>query len=89
MPQALLDRPILNEFLLQYHEAFNDLNAQRQYGMAELPLQVSEIKAYADTFGFRVDMRFFYRAMAGMDSEYMGHRAEQRKQEADNNGSKG
>jgi hypothetical protein len=83
MPQALADRPVLSSFLEEFHRAFNDLNARRQYNMAELPLQIIEIMAYAKMFHFDIDMDFFYRAMTGMDEEYMLYMIDQRKTEAE------
>lgn len=83
MPQALLDRPVLSDFLQPYYKAFCALNKRRQYGMAEQPLQLGEISKYAEMFQFDTDMDFFYQAMEGLDEEYLMHMSEKRKHDAE------
>lgn len=53
--------------------------------MAELPFEIKEITQYAETFGFDVDMDFFFRAMCELDSEYMTFMALKRESEKEPN----
>lgn len=46
-----------------------------------LPLQVTEITSYANSFGFDTDFRFFYRCMCEMDMEFFEHQSTKRKTE--------
>lgn len=83
MPQALQDRPVLPDVLEDYLNAFFQLDLKRQHTMgAELPIPASEIIAFANIFGFEVDMQFFYRCISEMDSESFMYRAERNKQKA-------
>ncbi len=78
-----MEEPVLNSFLLDYYNAFQELNKRRQYGMAELPLLITEIYSYGDRQNFNFDIPFFYRAVTELDEEYMMHIVKARKAEAD------
>ena len=81
VPDALKSKPELHWILQDYLNAFLQLHGRRQYTMgAELPLPISEIRDYAETHGFEVDFRFFFRAVVEMDNEHFLYQSERNAQ---------
>jgi len=77
----LASRPRLPPYLTMYVNAFFDLSNRRQFSMAELPLTVGAIIKYGKLFGYRSELRFFFKMMAGMDNEFLLFHGERRKAE--------
>ena len=80
LPDAIANRPTLNDGLFFYWQAFADLSSDRSLGMAEGPIPWSAM----DRYGYRHDIwgdefdRLVY-IIRGLDSEYLKIRANKTK----------
>ncbi len=77
----LAKKPQLLFYQQQYLTAFLDLSRRRQFGMTELPLSVESITDYGDRFGFKGELRFFFRVISALDDEFLSFNAKKREAE--------
>lgn len=69
-PLALLNRPDLPDYLLEYINAFDLLTTRRSVGLAVNPISLSEIAKYIEIFGCTEPDVFFLHIIK-MDLEFM------------------
>lgn len=80
LPPALANQPIIDTILTPYFRAFFSLSSIRQNSMgAELPIQASEILAYARIHNFLEDIQFLFRVITECDSIFFEELSKKRK----------